>query len=349
MTRDADQAIEGSSLMPLPHPYIVPGGRFKEIYYWDSYFTILGLAADGKVAMIENMVKNFAYLIETVGHIPNGNRTYFKTRSQPPFFALMVDLLASLKGEDVLTTYLPYLQKEYEFWMRSTAERVVEINGYRLNRYWDSSNEPRQESYAEDVELADAGKEIFRHLRAACESGWDFSCRWFMDGDDLKATRTLDILPVDLNCLLYFLEATIAKAYEKSQEEFFASAYNRLANRRQKAINTLFFNEQIGGYTDYWWIKGEVSDQLTLAMLFPLFFKIATPEMAASVAKVVEKDFLKSGWGRHYFGQFRTAMGCSQWLGTPAMDNGQRFGQLRLHRLSKNHSHPMARPQPKSV
>jgi Neutral trehalase len=88
-------------LLPLPHPYIVPGGRFREIYYWDSYFTMLGLKESGEVQTIENMIDNFAYLIQTYGHIPNGNRSYYVSRSQPPFFALMVELLAGIKGKEM--------------------------------------------------------------------------------------------------------------------------------------------------------------------------------------------------------------------------------------------------------
>src|SRR5882672_10142562 len=85
---------EGGSLIPLPHPYIVPGGRFREIYYWDSYFTMLGLEVSKRTDLIQNMVGNFEYLIDKVGYIPNGNRTYFLGRSQPPFFSLMVKLLS---------------------------------------------------------------------------------------------------------------------------------------------------------------------------------------------------------------------------------------------------------------
>lgn len=97
LTRKADSPVEGSSLIPLPYSYIVPGGRFNEIYYWDSYFTMLGLKESGLYDMIENMIDNFAYLINNCGHIPNGNRSYFISRSQPPFFALMVELLHRLK------------------------------------------------------------------------------------------------------------------------------------------------------------------------------------------------------------------------------------------------------------
>ena len=88
LKRNPDKPIDGSSLLPLPNPYIVPGGRFREVYYWDSYFTMLGLKESGEIKTIEDMVNNFAFMINTYGHIPNGNRSYYLSRSQPPFFAL---------------------------------------------------------------------------------------------------------------------------------------------------------------------------------------------------------------------------------------------------------------------
>ncbi|HYJ64893.1 MAG TPA: trehalase family glycosidase, partial [Parafilimonas sp.] len=101
LQRNSDKPVEGSSLVALPFPYIVPGGRFQEIYYWDSYFTMLGLAKSDKWNVIENMIENFAYLINKFGHIPNGNRTYFLSRSQPPYFSCMVELLALHKGTHI--------------------------------------------------------------------------------------------------------------------------------------------------------------------------------------------------------------------------------------------------------
>jgi alpha,alpha-trehalase len=120
LTRQPDK--KNGSLIPLPYPYIVPGGRFGEIYYWDSYFTMLGLKASGKNEMLENMVNNFSYLIDTLGYIPNGNRSYFIGRSQPPFYSLMIKLLAEIKGTDILTAYLPQLEKEYQYWMKGSGE-----------------------------------------------------------------------------------------------------------------------------------------------------------------------------------------------------------------------------------
>ena len=92
LTREPQDHIPWSSLLALPQSYIVPGGRFSETYYWDSYFTMLGLAESGREDLLKCMADNFAWMIEIYGHIPNGNRTYYLSRSQPPVFALMVEL-----------------------------------------------------------------------------------------------------------------------------------------------------------------------------------------------------------------------------------------------------------------
>src|ERR1035437_7122650 len=156
LKHEPDKSIPGSSLLPLPYPYIVPGGRFREIYYWDSYFTMLGLAQSGEWEMIENMIRNFSFLIQTYGHIPNGNRTYYLSRSQPPFFSMVIQLLAEKKGNTVYREYLNSLQKEYDYWMDKTAPTrhvVIMPNGAVLNRYYDQDSIPRQESYREDYLL----------------------------------------------------------------------------------------------------------------------------------------------------------------------------------------------------
>lgn len=215
LTRQPDKKV--GSLIPLPYPYIVPGGRFGEIYYWDSYFTMLGLKASGKNEMLENMVRNFSFLINTIGYIPNGNRSYFIGRSQPPFYSLMIKLLADSQESKVLTSFLPQLEKEYSFWMKG-ADQLNETNtalhhtvrmpdGEILNRYWDENDTARPEAYREDVELSHQSeqepKKIYHHLRAGAESGWDYSCRWFKDVNSFASIHSADIVPVDLNCLVF--------------------------------------------------------------------------------------------------------------------------------------------------
>lgn len=308
LTRQPDADNPGS-LIGLPNEYIVPGGRFGEIYYWDSYFTMLGLQAAGKTEMIENMVKNFAYLIDKVGFIPNGNRTYFLTRSQPPFFARMVQVLAEQKGEKTIVDYLPQLTKEYNFWMdgvdkvsaeNSTYKKVVRLpNGRILNRYWDKGDFPRAESYREDVETIKESdrpdKQVYSDLRAACESGWDFSSRWFADPMKLHTIETTEIISVDLNALLYNLEMVLAKGYALIEDTEKSTLYEQKAAFRKAALLDICWNEEIGYFSDYHFFKQKHTAVPSLAGMYPLTFKMATPEQAQKAAKFLEEQFLMPG------------------------------------------------------
>lgn len=299
---------EKSSLIPLPHPYIVPGGRFREIYYWDSYFTMLGLRVSGKWDMITNMVNNFSHLIDTLGYIPNGNRSYFMGRSQPPFYSLMVKLLSEKKGEKVLVKYLPQLEKEYEFWMRGADEltsaqpalhRVVRLpDASVLNRYWDEHDTPRPEAYREDVELSHQSAQqpgvLFRHVRAAAESGWDFSSRWFRDSS-FASIHTTEIIPVDLNCLLVHLEQVLSEACRVIGNSAQATVFLNNATKRKAAIKKYCWDEGRGFFFDYDFVKQKQKEQFTLAAAFPLFFEVASPDQAIAVEKNLEEKFLKPG------------------------------------------------------
>jgi len=285
LRRNPDKIVEGSSLLPLPYAYIVPGGRFGEIFYWDSYFTMLGLKESGENEMIENMIKNFAYLIETYGHIPNGNRTYFLSRSQPPFFSLMVDLLAEIKGDSIYKTYLPALEKEYSFWMEG-SDKIKTGTSYKsivrlkdstlLNRYWDESTTPRQESYREDILTAEKSKrnkiEMYQHLRSAATSGWDFSSRWFADSKNIITIQTTDFIPVDLNALLYNLELVIAKAKAMQGDESAAGIFRNNAEKRMVAVDKYCWNKTLKYYVDYNVKKAKPSDIVTPAGMYPFCF-----------------------------------------------------------------------------
>ncbi|RYF48743.1 MAG: trehalase, partial [Cytophagaceae bacterium] len=137
---------------------------------------------------------------------------------QPPFFSLMVELLAQKRGHEIYVKYLPQLVKEYYFWMDGAGgHHVVKLKDGMLNRYYDEGDYPRDESYREDVLEARKSKQdnraFYRNIRSAAESGWDFSSRWFADGEHLSTIQTTDIIPVDLNCLLYNLERVIEKGY----------------------------------------------------------------------------------------------------------------------------------------
>jgi len=312
LKRNPDKEVEGSSLLPLPYPYIVPGGRFREIYYWDSYFTMLGLMESGETEMISNMVKNFAYLIDTYGHIPNGNRTYYLGRSQPPFFSAMVELLASIKGDSIYQNFLPEMEKEYQFWMDGADNikpgqvfhRVVKLkDGTVLNRYWDDYAAPRQESYREDLLTAEkSGRskiEMYEHLRAGAESGIDFSSRWFADKKNLVTIETTDIVPVDLNSLMYHLEKAIAKARLINGEDSVAKLYRDRAKTRQENIDKYFWNKKMSFYTDYNYRTQQQNNNITPAGMYPFCFITEHPDymsfLGTKVASVLRQKLLKPG------------------------------------------------------
>lgn len=306
LTRNPNNST--GSLIPLPHPYIVPGGRFREIYYWDSYFTMLGLQASGRTEMIRSMIDNFSYLMDTIGFIPNGNRAYFLGRSQPPFFSSMVKLLDNVDNS-ALVHYLPQLEKEYTFWMQGhellstatpTHNRVVLLpDGSILNRYWDAFDTPRPESYKEDIELAQQSKQdasvLYRHIRAAAESGWDFSTRWFKDKRSFGTIHTTEIIPVDLNCLLFHLEQTLSEAWQRKGDSWKSNEYLALSEKRKVAIIKYCWSDADGFFFDYDFVNQKQKNQHTLAGVFPLFFSIASSGQATRVAEVLKDKLLKPG------------------------------------------------------
>nr|HAT2258018.1 alpha,alpha-trehalase [Citrobacter freundii] len=309
LTRSTTDAEKWDSLLPLPEPYVVPGGRFREIYYWDSYFTMLGLAESNHWDKVSDMVANFAYEIDSWGHIPNGNRTYYLSRSQPPFFAFMVELLAQHDGNDALKKYLPQMLKEYSYWMEGVEtlqpgqqnKRVVKLDdGTILNRYWDERDSPRPESWVEDIATAKSNPnrpatEIYRDLRSAAASGWDFSSRWMDNPNQLGTLRTTSIVPVDLNALMYKMEKMIALASKAAGDDAKAAQYDGFANARQKGIEKYLWNDKEGWYADYDLKSHKVRNQLTAAALFPLYVNAAAKDRASKVATATQAHLLQPG------------------------------------------------------
>ncbi len=309
LTRGPDKAVANSSRIPLPHKYVVPGGRFQEIYYWDSYFTLEGLLAADRRDLAKNMVDNFTFLIDSIGFIPNGTRDYYRTRSQPPFYGMMVNALAR-EDDNMLLYYLPELLKEYEFFMAhdsidrpyGASKHVVQmIGGGLLNRYYDSGRKPRPEAYKEDLHLASefesvgAKADLYQNLRSSAESGWDFSSRWYQNEDDFASTMTLAILPVDLNCLLYNLETLLAKAVRMKGDRDGAAYFRGKASVRRGLIREYMWNEELGFYMDFDFKRAEQTDELTLAGVYPLFYGIANKTQAERVKNVIMEQFLKDG------------------------------------------------------
>ena len=298
------------SLIPLKRPYIVPGGRFREIYYWDSYFTALGLMQSAHQQRVRDMLENFLDIQQTVGLIPNGNRAYYHTRSQPPILSLMGELVASVDNDPQLTSRcLHGMELEYQFWMQGHEQlsiespshrRVVRMNdGTILNRFFDDDDSPRPESYREDIEAAAAlppaeRAQFYRDLRAACESGWDFSSRWLDDPEKLHSIRTTQIVPIDLNSLMYLLEKRLASGFANIYPNK-AKYYAQCAVKRKKAINHYMWDNKDGIYRDYHLAQQDQTKVASAATAVPLFVGLSSAGQAKAVAIKIEQQFLKAG------------------------------------------------------
>ena len=308
LVRQPVAAVPGSSALPLPAPYVVPGGRFREIYYWDSYFTMLGLKVDGQQALVESMLDNFTSLIERYGHIPNGTRSYYLSRSQPPFFALMLDLSENTDPA-VAARRLTALRAEHAYWMQGqtcvtasvACRRVVRMpDGSLLNRYYDDRDTPRDESFTEDVTTASeaaprAAADTQRDLRAGAESGWDFSSRWLRDPQSLATIHTTDIVPIDLNSLMYAMERRIADRCAAAADAACATRFAGLATRRKAAIDRYLWQAGGARFADWDSSTRRPTASVNAAILYPLFVGIASPAQAKAVAATTARTLLAEG------------------------------------------------------
>lgn len=346
LVRQPAAAPAGGSYIALPRAYVVPGGRFREIYYWDSYFTMLGLVADGRADLVEGMIDDFTSLIERFGHIPNGTRTYYLSRSQPPFFALMLDLSKQTDGT-IRARRLAALRKEHAWWMAgegcvtsaAPCARVVRMpDGSVLNRYSDDRDTPRDESWAEDRATAAkargrAAGDVYRDLRAGAESGWDFSARWLADPQDLASIRTGAVVPVDLNALMWAMERRIAAGCEQVADRACVRDFSRRAAARKAAMTRYLWQPREGRFAD-WLLSGQrASPVVSSAALFPLFVGLATPAQASATAAMTRRDLVAQGGLRTT--PLRTGQ---QWdapngwapLQWAAIEGLHRYGQERL-------------------
>lgn len=300
LTRRQERGAPGSSEIALPRPFVVPGGRFRELYYWDGYFTSLGLVRSGRQDLVEDTIANMGHLLDQVGHIPNGTRSYYLGRSHPPVFYLIAGLSQD-RSEAARRRRLEWMRIEHRFWMKGADElapgeegrRVVRLaDGALLNRYWDDLDGPRDESWREDVLLAQSAPDrssdvLWRDIRAGAESGWDFSSRWLADGQTLATIRTTRLVPIDLNCLLYGLEQAIAAEARELGED--AERFADLADARAAAINRHLWNAAEGFFADYDLDRQAPCAQLTAATAFALFAGLCDSARAAHSADAIER------------------------------------------------------------
>ncbi|XP_078688199.1 trehalase-like isoform X1 [Branchiostoma floridae x Branchiostoma belcheri] len=263
------------SMLYVPYPVIVPGGRFREFYYWDTYWIIRGLLLSEMTESTKGMLSNFAEMVERFGFIPNGGRVYYTRRSQPPVFTLaMRDYLDQTNDTGFVRTMMPLLEMEYNFWM---SNRTVTVSGHVLNQYQASIGKSRPESWREDEEVASSlqtGSDPARfhaNVATACESGWDFSSRWFEDSANISSISTMDIIPVDLNVFMCACEAALADIFLRLGLGDAAARYQAAVERRRSAIDAVLWSDQQGVWLDYNSATGQHNNRFYASNIFPLY------------------------------------------------------------------------------
>lgn len=301
-------AIKEQGLLYLPRPYVVPGGRFNEMYGWDSYFIQLGLLRDNDVALAKDMADNFLYEIRNYGKILNANRTYYLTRSQPPFLTqMLLGVYQRNKDRKWLADAVPAIESYYRFW---TSEPHI-TPGTGLSRYYDLGDGPAPESLSaerdaqglthydrveeyyrtrqvnayEVGEFYDRKRNILTDLfykgdRSMRESGFDPSNRF--------GPFSVDIIhydPVCLNSLLYLMEQQTAEILTILDKDAEAAPWRKRAADRAAAINRLMWDAQDGLYYDYNFAHKTVRQYPFLTTFYPLWAGIATKEQAAAVER----------------------------------------------------------------
>ncbi|XP_015184771.1 PREDICTED: trehalase isoform X3 [Polistes dominula] len=263
MKDDVKLHEEQYSIIYVPNPVIVPGGRFREFYYWDSYWIIKGLLLSEMYQTARGMLSNFVTIVDKIGFIPNGGRVYYKMRSHPPLLIPMVEEYLQVTNDyNWLNDNFWLLEKEFHFWL---TNRTVEVEKdgikYTLARYHEESSGPRPESYREDVQTsqsfrtAEEKDNYYAELKTAAESGWDFSSRWFiLDGTNkgnLTNLKTRYIIPVDLNAILYRNAVLLSKYSRRMGNATKEAYYSTIADEWKKAVTAILWHDEVGAWLDY--------------------------------------------------------------------------------------------------
>jgi alpha,alpha-trehalase len=305
---DDPAKLDEQGLLYLPNPYVVPGGRFNEMYGWDSYFIQIGLLHDGETELAKDMADNFLYEIREYGKILNANRTYYLTRSQPPFLTEMVlGVYAKTKDRKWLEDSVPAIDKYYKFW--TTEPHLTPSSG--LSRYYDLGEGPAPEvlSAEKDAqgrthyelikeyyrthkvtdydvgEYFDGKRDVLTTLfykgdRSMRESGFDPSDRFGKFNVDI-----IHYNPVCLNSLLYLMETQTGEILRILDRPADATVWDQRAQERAGRINQLMWDEQAGLYFDYEFVHHHLRHYPFLTTFYPLWAGIATKDQAAAVVK----------------------------------------------------------------
>ncbi|MGI8958779.1 MAG: trehalase family glycosidase [Bryobacteraceae bacterium] len=299
-------SIRAHGLLYLPRPYVVPGGRFNEMYGWDSYFIQLGLLRDGELKLAKDMADNFRYEVREYGKVLNANRTYYLSRSQPPFLTqMLLGVYQKTQDRKWLEDSVPLVEKYYDFWTREP--HLTSETG--LSRYYDLGEGHAPEVVSAERNAAgrthyDLVKEYFKTHeitdydvsqyydrktdelsmlfykgdRSMRESGFDPSNRF--------GPFNIDIIhydPVCLNSLLYLMEMQTADILHILGREADVNVWRKRAQDRAERVNRLMWDAKDGLYYDYDFVHRRVRRYPFLTTFYPLWAGIASKEQAARV------------------------------------------------------------------
>eukprot|EP01122_Echinamoeba_exundans_P006248 TRINITY_DN1722_c0_g2_i1.p1 TRINITY_DN1722_c0_g2~~TRINITY_DN1722_c0_g2_i1.p1 ORF type:complete len:586 (-),score=88.79 TRINITY_DN1722_c0_g2_i1:28-1785(-) len=288
------------SALPTKRPFVVAGGRFREYYYWDSLWILEGLLISEMFETAKGMLLNFADLVNEYGFIPNGGRVYYLNRSQPPVFTLMVNKYFKSTGDrQLLAAVLPALDKEYAFWMTQRAVTITSNDGrvFVLNIFNVTNSSPRPESYLEDFHTAsklhgsDQQASFYANIASGAETGWDFSTRWMPEfTTSLQLITTNDVIPVDLNSILYAVERTLSQLHTANGDDpKIASQYAMSAQNRKEAINSILWDAESLKWRDFNWKRSSFqhgADQFYASNYLPLWAR-AAPNISITEADLM--------------------------------------------------------------
>lgn len=252
------------SLIPVPNGFIIPGGRFREFYYWDSYWIIQGLLISEMHDSAKGMIENFISMVAKYGFIPNGGRIYYLNRSQPPLLTLMAaSYFEATKNVKWLTQNIKYFDQELNFWLNKRTISFRKGNkNYTLGHYSSESGTPRPESYVEDMKTASFFEDeekrarCFSELKSGAETGWDFSSRWIFDSNggnyaNLSYIETSRVIPVDLNAFLCKAFSELSHFYTIIGDKKNSLYWFEKSSYWQNAIENVLWDETDGIWYDY--------------------------------------------------------------------------------------------------
>ncbi|KAL7279642.1 hypothetical protein ACG7TL_006048 [Trametes sanguinea] len=295
-----------SSLIPLNHTFVVPGGRFREQYYWDSYWIVQGLIKSELFDIVNDTLQNFMDELENFGFIPNGGRIYYLDRSQPPLFIRMLsDYVSASNDTTILKRALPLAEKELKWW---TDNRTLNVTSpftnqtYPMAHYSVNNTAPRPESYLQDYLTAndpslqtplteDERENLYAELASGAETGWDYSSRWMAQplaggsNNTTPALRTLNVrktVPVCLNSILYKAHSLVADLYDAQNDSSSAAAHRSTAASIRAGILDLFWDSSKLAFYDFNLTSNARSNLFTAATFYPLWNGIIPDELLSS-------------------------------------------------------------------